>query len=369
MLSWTPSNSGDPMSNSIVTLSIDHIRQYLNATLDYSRDRGTIIFATVSQTTVGIYVGASLSRTSVLNTLIEPLLSTINRNGISSSKSAMLQSCESLEPDQVFGLIAAATPDFATVQAAVRHWSEAKCVSTGFFSKTLELGNTTVGILRPGGKINLNATQSHNSKSTMSAAVTKPKKKSDGSCFAYRVIQNDNCYQVAADHGLSLEELKKFNDKKTWGEFPELAYLHTTFLLDCSSVLTDIGWNGCGTGFWAGNIICLSDGTPPFPSSIANAVCGPQKPGTKRPKGSTSKDWSELNPCPINACCNIVSHITPGGPNVVLLTRSSGVSVAQRTTSASIQTLALQAQRGWVRMVAYRIAATVSSKDPLLLSS
>ncbi|KAK2816781.1 hypothetical protein FQN49_007988 [Arthroderma sp. PD_2] len=36
---------------------------------------------------------------------------------------------------------------------------------------------------------------------------------------------------------------------------------------------------------------------------MANAMCGPQKPGTKKPpKG---KNIAELNPCPLNVCCNI----------------------------------------------------------------
>ena len=72
-----------------------------------------------------------------------------------------------------------------------------------------------------------------------------------------------------------------------------------------------VGWNGCEQGFWPDNWICLSKGTPRFPSEIANAQCGPQKPGTKNPSGSTSRDWAELNPCPLNSCCNIVSTVAP----------------------------------------------------------
>jgi hypothetical protein len=54
---------------------------------------------------------------------------------------------------------------------------------------------------------------------------------------------------------MSPGELDTFNKKKTWG------------------------WAGCDK-LWPDAKICLSSGTPPMPAHIANAVCGPQKPGT-----------------------------------------------------------------------------------------
>jgi len=59
---------------------------------------------------------------------------------------------------------------------------------------------------------------------------------------------------------------------------------------------------GC-SDLQAGELICLSTGTPPMPAPIANAVCGPQKPGTSAPAAGT--DLASLNPCPLNACCDI----------------------------------------------------------------
>lgn len=49
--------------------------------------------------------------------------------------------------------------------------------------------------------------------------------------------------------------------------------------------------------------ICVSKGDPPMPSVLQNAVCGPQKAGTERP--DNWDDIESLNPCPLNACCNI----------------------------------------------------------------
>ncbi|KAF6783597.1 chitinase, partial [Colletotrichum sojae] len=108
----------------------------------------------------------------------------------------------------------------------------------------------------------------------------RPKKNADGSCFAYKIQDGDFCAKMAAANGLTVQELEKLN-KETWG------------------------WNGCENGFWPDNWICLSEGTPPFPAPIANAVCGPQKPGSTRPSGSTSRDWVNMNQCPLNSCCNI----------------------------------------------------------------
>jgi len=49
--------------------------------------------------------------------------------------------------------------------------------------------------------------------------------------------------------------------------------------------------------------ICLSDGTPPFPAEAENKVdCGPRKQGTQPPTNGTK--WADLNPCPLNVCCN-----------------------------------------------------------------
>jgi hypothetical protein len=41
-----------------------------------------------------------------------------------------------------------------------------------------------------------------------------------------------------------------------------------------------------------------------MPAPLANAVCGPQKPGTAVPASGTG-DVSSLNPCPLNACCDV----------------------------------------------------------------
>ncbi|KAL5360965.1 hypothetical protein BJX96DRAFT_151156 [Aspergillus floccosus] len=105
----------------------------------------------------------------------------------------------------------------------------------------------------------------------------RPKPNPDGSCKSYLVQADENCDTLAAEYSLTREELEDLN-KNTWG------------------------WSNCEP-LQKNSIICLSEGTPPFPAPIANAVCGPQKPGSKPP--TDGSDIAELNPCPLNACCNI----------------------------------------------------------------
>jgi hypothetical protein len=104
-----------------------------------------------------------------------------------------------------------------------------------------------------------------------------PKPSPDGSCYKYQVKDNDNCDNLAAEYSLTRDDLAEFN-KDTWG------------------------WNGCQL-LYKDTVMCLSEGTAPFPAPIANAVCGPQKPGSKLP--TDGLDIADVNPCPLNACCNI----------------------------------------------------------------
>lgn len=105
----------------------------------------------------------------------------------------------------------------------------------------------------------------------------RPRPNEDGSCFAYYVSKDDFCSKISASNSLTNEDLEDFN-KQTWG------------------------WNGCDHLQYNMNI-CLSEGDPPMPATLEGTVCGPAVPGTKRPTGGTK--LAELNPCPLNACCDV----------------------------------------------------------------
>jgi chitinase len=104
-----------------------------------------------------------------------------------------------------------------------------------------------------------------------------PSPNPDGTCYSYYVVSGDSCSTIAATYSLTLDDLDSFNTN-TWG------------------------WMGC-TDLQALSLMCLSTGAPPMPASIPNAVCGPQKPGTSAPAAGVS--LASLNPCPLNACCDI----------------------------------------------------------------
>ncbi|KAI1131004.1 glycoside hydrolase family 18 protein [Nemania abortiva] len=106
----------------------------------------------------------------------------------------------------------------------------------------------------------------------------RPKPEFNGTCASYVVKQDDTCSSIAAANGLTASEVEDFNKIKTWG-FDSCANL------------------GLGVR------ICLSGGDAPLPAPQQGAVCGPTVPGTKQPPIGTN--ISTLNPCPLNACCNI----------------------------------------------------------------
>ncbi|KAF4927131.1 Killer toxin subunits alpha/beta [Colletotrichum viniferum] len=324
-LAWTPATSGNEIGGRLVTQSVEHLRRYL-ANSRQTNDR-IMLFGTVSGTTAGVYVGADLVGSSVAGHLFDSFLNNLYVTGIADSKSSLVQVCDDLTGNDIFGLIAVSSTDFGIVHDAIGRWSNGSCVDTSSYAKAIQLSVTNVstikpqipanptngttpnnstvsvrGLLRPradcrtvtvddgdncgklvtrcGGGLTAANFYKYNPDSKLCSTLQPGQRNADGSCHAYQIKQNDFCNKIATANGLTVKELETFN-KGTWG------------------------WNGCGDGFWPDNWICLSKGTPPFPSSIANAQCGPQKPGTTMPCGSTSRDWAKLNPCPLNSCCNI----------------------------------------------------------------
>lgn len=107
----------------------------------------------------------------------------------------------------------------------------------------------------------------------------RPKPQADGTCATYTVQDNDNCADIATQFSLAAKDIESFN-KATWG------------------------WAGCSR-LQRDQVICLSKGNTPMPASISDVKCGPQVPGTKKPKGDfTGFDLAKLNPCPLKACCS-----------------------------------------------------------------
>jgi hypothetical protein len=132
----------------------------------------------------------------------------------------------------------------------------------------------------------------------------QPQPQPDGTCAVYTIQPGDDCSAIAATYSLTVADISSFNTD-TWA------------------------WNGCSL-LYPNDIICLSTGSPPMPASISNAVCGPQVPGTATPPSGT--DLSTLNPCPLNACCDIWGQVS---------TYSRSFPFTQRLSLRSLQLLAI----------------------------
>ncbi|OAA63574.1 Glycoside hydrolase, subgroup, catalytic core [Niveomyces insectorum RCEF 264] len=144
----------------------------------------------------------------------------------------------------------------------------AKCGITGAAFTTYNPGATFCSTLQPG---------QHVCCSTGTLPNYAPAPNPDGSCATYKVVADDTCSYLAAAHSLTVAKLETYNTK-TWG------------------------WLGC-SDLQVGLIVCLSTGTAPMPAADPNAICGPTVPGTVAPAAGVS--LATLNPCPLNACCDI----------------------------------------------------------------
>jgi hypothetical protein len=306
-----------------------------------------VLFGYSNGTVAGVYIGSSFARKS-LSTIVARLSGEGNANGDGVAATTLVQFCgEKRNANHVLGVAVDSTADIAAVQKALSTWSRyGQCVddlesvaswndisvweSTADLkplfassnlttvpashrnfshgnssSSTLRLHKradcTTISVVANDGCDTLAArcgistadfTTYNSATDTFCSNLVpnqrvcctlgslpdiSPKPNADGSCATYLTTDNDNCDALAAQYGLTAELLERYNNGSTWG------------------------WNGCSNLFTGVNI-CLSSGTAPMPAPIDNAVCGPTKPGTALVAGV---DLADLNPCPLNACCNI----------------------------------------------------------------
>lgn len=315
---------------SALDAALEKAQRYIG---DTSNCDTTSTFGYVRGAVVGVYSGAAIDNSATAPSLIQRARDQI-KNG-QSPKSIVMQLCgDGRNADHTFGLAVDMTGDLAAVQKSVRSWSHARCVNgTGvsthlsgvtILEKPLVPSNSTMQVHNPLRKrgdcrtitvVSGDSCGSLASKCGISGAdFTKynpapdlcstlavgervcctsgtlpditPKENPDGSCASYTVQSGDTCSAIAAANGLKASDISDFNDKTTWG------------------------WFGCDD-LQLGLNICLSKGTPPMPAPVSNAVCGPTVPGTSKPKDGES--LADLNPCPLNACCDIWGQcgITP----------------------------------------------------------
>ncbi|GES66671.1 hypothetical protein ATETN484_0016021800 [Aspergillus terreus] len=273
-------------------------------------DRPFILYGQSGQATVGLYIGQGLLNQGLAESALKLFHDNLDKVEVSTPSLAM-QLCEDgYDSTRVFGIMATSNGTFAPIQSAIKAWANATCLSFSGSTKfagsaqfttpllnrnhtatnstilsrnlarnlvaradgecttvQVDAGNTCTDLAVKCGisgadftKYNPDAAfcstlkpKQHVCCSSGDLPDFRPQPNEGGSCKAYQVKADDNCDSLAAEYSLSMDELEEFN-KNTWG------------------------WNGCDVLF-KDTIMCLSEGTPPFPAEISNAVCGPQKPG------------------------------------------------------------------------------------------
>lgn len=330
-----------PSGVDLRTLS-KQMRQLLGNGYTAADNRPLILFAQTVSSTAGLYMGKGVQMQSTASgalVAMENALYASNNTG----GSVAMQLCEpGYDGDHVFGFIATSNTSFTPVQQALQSWANATCLD---FNSTQEITGTAsfTTPLITGSSLDatavINATSS-TSKARRAIRGSSLSRRSD--CTTIQVASGDSCSSLATKCGITAAEFTEYNPSSTLcaslvplehvccsdGDMPDFTpqpnddgscATYTVQADDsCSAIAAansitadDIddynentwAWNGCSL-LYIGNIICLSSGSPPMPAPLANALCGPQMPGTTTPASGTA-NISSLNPCPLNACCDV----------------------------------------------------------------
>lgn len=307
------------------------------------------LFAFYHGTLAGIYSGSRVDVTHTSESMLNELVKEFEQSGSSSRKA--LEACGGYcTATHIFGVVADPSGDFGAVQDIVKKWNEGKLLRDPSTMRSASGGNSLSSALWTFGSGSGSGNGTGNSNSTEPTALqsrwnrlavradcrsirvedkdtctslasrcgigsaafqnfnknqgsfscnnlqpgqavccssgtlpnVKPNPGSDGTCATHEVKPDQGCQRIAVTYGITQDDLFEFN-KKTWG------------------------WDGCDNGNpKVGLRVCVSKGNPPMPAEVWNAECGPTVPGTKPPGDGT--DLADLNPCPLDVCCNFWGH-------------------------------------------------------------
>lgn len=343
-LGWVGSSSSSDASRDAV-IAGSQISRHIKSRISTCANN-TVSFGSSGRTLVGLYAGSQVLSQGVAENVLDEFASHAEKNGLSNKTVFQLCGSKDRGADFAIGIAVSLSGDLSFIQSTVKAWNNGACapdvgsaekwadftlqVPTAVTSSnrtsvhglsrrspppansdgtcttkrvdagdscaalaakcgispadftTINLGDNFCATLIPGQHVCC-------SRGTLPDFTPKPEP--DGSCHVYNVHDDDSCSSIAAANSLTVDKLESFN-KNTWG------------------------WNGCKM-LWSGINICLSEGRPPMPAPVSNAVCGPTVPGTKKPSGG--KNLTDLNPCPLKVCCNIwgqcgISSVSAASP-------------------------------------------------------
>ncbi|OKL59815.1 hypothetical protein UA08_04984 [Talaromyces atroroseus] len=345
-------------TSSIATADVVNLLEQLQAAFAVSQSdcKERIQVAYTDKAAVGVYLGSALSSQGVILPVLDKLITQVQTDN-SIAQETIVQLCNNSTARYSLGVFVSTNADLSSTQQAIQSWRNSGCLTT---MEEWTPDWDTLSFLAPSSRLNsslaTNSTRlatrellhrrTHSDKELRHAQEAKKLQSRDDSneCTTIQVVSGDSCSTLATECGITAAEFTKYNPSSdlcstlvagqhvccTAGDLPNYApqpdtddncYSYTVQTGDTCSALAaayDItvdeieAWNTGSNGTWGwmgcsdllvGSYICLSNGWPPMPANIPNAVCGPQVNNTSTAPHGT--DLSTLNECPLNACCDI----------------------------------------------------------------
>ncbi|KAK4247528.1 hypothetical protein C7999DRAFT_14472 [Corynascus novoguineensis] len=292
-----------------------------------------IMFAQSGKTAVGLYVGSQIERASAAAIVQDSFVARVKANQVPSRIGAQICGDQPFSA-QTFGIYADLRGNISAIQDIVRDWSTGKCLSQ-YDQEEVQKGKS-VGII--------SALMDAPSRDSRGDDERKRELQHRATCKYTQADPGDGCWALAQKCEISQDDLIKYNGGKSnfcntiisgqyvccgTGSLPDFSpqpnpdgscasytaqASDTCAVIAAANQISDYkkpeeynkntwGWTGCNKGLQPGQLICLSKGDPPMPNPLSGATCGPQVPGRERPTNGTK--LADLNPCPLNVCCNI----------------------------------------------------------------
>lgn len=316
----------------------------------------TINFAYTGTAAIGVYVGSGLADQGVISSVLGQLATQLQNDG-TTAKNLVVQLCDNSTARYSLGVIINTNADLSFAQLAVQSWKNSSCfsLSGGTASAWQNITYLAPSLLRASNNTTSDNSTSLEKRPQHSGRKLLPRT----TCTTIRVVSGDTCATLATQCGITAAQFTTYNPSSTEcstltvgeyvccsaGTLPDLTpspyangtcYTYAVVSGDSCSALAasyditvaDIGtwntdtwgWTGC-SDLLVGYNICLSSGYAPMPTTVANAVCGPQVNGTAvAPVGT---DLTTLNECPLNACCDIWGQC--GAWSLFFLSRKSSL--------------------------------------------
>ncbi|KAF1994464.1 glycoside hydrolase family 18 protein [Amniculicola lignicola CBS 123094] len=269
------------------------------------------LFAYYHSTLVGVYSGSRVDVKQTSKSMLDRLIVELKNSSSSLSQTA-LEACGGYcTSTEIFGVVADPSGDFSTVQDIVKLWNEGGLLHKDSTTRTAAPGKSLSSSLWIYGRGNSTAFEGNGT------ALESHSLNARGECRSIRVEDKDTCTSLASRCGIGTTAFQNFNKKQgsfdcntlqpgqpvccSSGTLPDISpdpnpdgtcATHEDDLFDFNKKTW--GWNGC------------TDGNPEIGLRLCNAECGPTVPGTKPP--GNGENLADLNPCPLDVCCNFWGH-------------------------------------------------------------